>query len=77
MTGQCWVAHTAGWSVHLALNTRLTVAAGIPQFTVLAHRAVEYAEAHGRTVCVEGTPLDDLDLATLLPSLCETVGATA
>ena len=58
-------------------GTRLTVAAGIPQFTVLAHRAVEYAEAHGRTVCVEGTPLDDLDLATLLPSLCETVGATA
>lgn len=55
---------------------RLSVNMEMPRFTVLAHRAVEYAEAHGRTVCIDGTPLDDLDLAELLPTICEGAGAT-
>jgi hypothetical protein len=57
--------------------TRLSVGADMPRFTELAHRAVDYAEAHGRTVCVEGVPLEDLDLVKLLPLLCETLGAPA
>lgn len=56
---------------------RLSVAMEMPQFTDLAHRAVEYAEAHGRTVCVDGVPLDDLDLVALLPTICESVGQAA
>ncbi|WP_420454734.1 hypothetical protein [Rubrivirga sp.] len=58
-------------------GVRLTVAAAMPSFTVLAHRAVEYAEAHGRTVSVGGTPLADLDLVELFPTLCESVGTAA
>lgn len=56
---------------------RLSVATEMPLFTDLAHRAVEYAEAHGRTVCIDGKPLADLNLVELLPSLCEKVGAAA
>ena len=55
----------------------LVVAASMPAFSALAHRAVEYAEAHGRVVCVEGCPVDLLDLVTLYPALCETAGSTA
>ena len=58
-------------------GTHLSVAAAMPAFTVLAHRAVEYAEAHGRTVCVDGTSVEDLDLVRLFPTLCEAVAAPA
>lgn len=54
-------------------NAQLTVSARMPAYTALAHRAVEYAEAHGRRICVDGTPLSDLDLVALFPTLCETV----
>ena len=54
---------------------RLAIAAAMPAFTALAHRAVEYAEAHGRTVCVDGCPVARLDLGALYPALCESVGA--
>lgn len=51
-------------------STSLSVDSSMPQFTLLAHRAVECAEAHGRTVCVEGIPIEEIDLVALLPSLC-------
>ena len=54
-------------------GTRLAVPAEMPGYTALAHRAVEYAEAHGRTVCVDGMPIDHLDLVELFPTLCESV----
>ncbi len=38
-------------------------------FTRLSHRAVEYAEAHGLPVCVDGRPWQLLDVATLYPFL--------
>ncbi len=56
---------------------RLMVTASMPAFTVLAHRAVEYAEAHGRTVSVGGVALADLDLVQLFPSLCEAAPTVA
>ncbi len=56
---------------------RLVAATTMSSFTAFAHRVVEYAEAHGRTVSVEGTPIADLDLVELIPSLCEPAGTTA
>ena len=58
-------------------RVRIEAPASMAPFTALAHRAVEYAEAHGREVCVEGCPLDRLDLVALYPSLCESPTATA
>ena len=54
-------------------GARLTVSSAMPDYSALAHRAVEYAEAHGRTVCVDGLPVADLDLVELFPALCESV----
>ena len=54
-------------------GARLAVSAEMPGYTALAHRAIEYAEAHGRTICVDGTPLARLDLVELFPTLCESV----
>lgn len=58
-------------------RSRLTVEAEMPSFTTLAHRAVEYAEAHGRTICVDGVPVVRLDLVALYPALCESAGPAA
>lgn len=38
-----------------------------PDFARLSHRAVEYAEAHGLPVCVEGRPWQLLDVSALYP----------
>lgn len=38
-----------------------------PDFAQLSHRVVEYAEAHGLPVCVEGRPWQFLDLPTVYP----------
>ena len=53
-------------------EVRIEVSASMPGFTALAHRAVEYAEAHRRTVTVDGVPVDQLDLVVLYPTLCAT-----
>lgn len=42
-----------------------------PDFARLSHRAVEYAEAHGLPVCVEGRPWQLLDVETLYPFLAD------
>lgn len=59
------------------VRAHLLVPATMPAFTALAHRAVEYAEAHGRTVCVGGCPVERLDLVALYPALCESAGSAA
>lgn len=38
-----------------------------PEFPHLSHRIVEYAEAHGIPICVDGRPWQLLDLSTLYP----------
>lgn len=38
-----------------------------PDFAQLSHRVVEYAEAHGLPVCVDGRPWQFLDLPTVYP----------
>lgn len=38
-----------------------------PDFAQLSHRVVEYAEAHGLPVCIEGRPWQFLDLAVIYP----------
>lgn len=53
-------------------RVRLPIDAAMPAYTALAHRAVEYAEAHGRVICVDGCPIGRLDLVALFPALCET-----
>ena len=52
-------------------RVRLVVARAMPRFTVLGHRAVEYAEAFGCPLWVEGRPLERLDLTALYPVLRE------
>jgi len=59
------------------LPVRLWASATMPTFTSLAHRTAEVADAHGRQVCVEGCPVDDIDLVALLPTLCESGTAAA
>ena len=49
---------------------QVAVPASMPGFVALAHRAVEYAEARGRVVSVEGCPVGALDLVALYPTLC-------
>jgi hypothetical protein len=44
------------------------VRAETPQFSALARRAVEYAEAFCRPVWLDGRPLDAHDLAALFPA---------
>lgn len=50
-------------------RVRIDVAATMPDFAVLSHRAVEYAEVFRRPVCVDGLPWESLDLTTLYPSI--------
>jgi hypothetical protein len=47
-----------------------------PDFARLSHRVVEYAEAHGLPVCVDGRPWQLLDVSTLYPFMaaCEITG---
>lgn len=47
-----------------------------PDFATLSHRVVEYAEAHGLPVCVDGRPWQLLDVAALYPFMaaCEIAG---
>ncbi|MEP0548496.1 MAG: hypothetical protein ABJF88_16285 [Rhodothermales bacterium] len=42
-----------------------------PDFPRLSHRVVEYAEAHGLPVCVDGRPWQLLDLSALYPFMAE------
>lgn len=44
----------------------LRVSAAMPAFETLARRAVAHARAHRRTICVDGCPLDAIDLAPML-----------
>ena len=48
---------------------RLNVAASMPEFAALSHRAVEYAEAFRRPICVDGQPWEAIDLTVLYPSI--------
>ena len=52
-------------------RVRLVVSNEMPDFTVLGHRAVAYAEAVGRPIWVEGRPWQRLDLHALYPSVRE------
>lgn len=53
----------------LGRRIRFSVSATMPQFASLGHRAVEYAEAFGRPVWVEGQPWDAIDVTAIDPSL--------
>lgn len=53
----------------LGRRVRVHISAATPQFTTLAHRAVEYAEAFGRPVWVEGQPWEAADITALHPAL--------
>lgn len=57
-------------------RARLLAPLHMPDYTALAHRAVEYAEAHGCPVWIGDTPIDDLELSLLDPSLCPTATPT-
>ena len=48
---------------------RLHVPKTFPHYTALAHRVVEYAEAHDRPVWLDGQPWQALDLASVYPFL--------
>ncbi|MEM1115582.1 MAG: hypothetical protein AAF845_05265 [Bacteroidota bacterium] len=48
---------------------RIDVPASMPDFAALSHRAVEYAEAFRRPICVDGRPWEALDLTVLYPSI--------
>ncbi|WP_412062274.1 hypothetical protein [Rubrivirga sp. IMCC45206] len=50
----------------LGRRIELRVSAGMPAFDTLARRAVVLARAHRRTICVDGCPLDAIDLAPML-----------
>ncbi|MEO0557260.1 MAG: hypothetical protein AAF170_03645 [Bacteroidota bacterium] len=50
---------------------RLHVPHTFPQYTALAHRVVEYAEAHGRPVWVDGQPWQALDLEKVYPFIAQ------
>jgi len=47
-----------------------------PDFPRLSHRVVEYAEAHGLPVCIDGRPWQFLDIRTVYPFMtaCAIVG---
>ena len=53
----------------LGRRVRVRVSASMPQFASLGHRAVEYAEAFGRPVWVEGRPWEAIDVAEIHPAL--------
>lgn len=48
---------------------RLRIPRSFPRYTALAHRVVDYAEAHNRPVWVDGQPWQLLDVETLYPFL--------
>lgn len=48
---------------------RLQVPRSFPRYTALAHRIVEYAEAHNRPVWIDGQPWQSLDLNVVYPFL--------
>lgn len=48
---------------------RLQIPKTFPKYTSLAHRVVDYAEAHDRPVWVDGRPWEMLDLQALYPFL--------
>ena len=58
-------------------RTQLLISVSMPDFSTLAHRAVEYAEAHRRTICVDGCPIELMDLVALFPAVCEPIGPAA
>jgi hypothetical protein len=47
----------------------LQIPSQYPDFHALSHRTVEYAEAHGIPICVDGRPWQLLDIAKLYPFL--------
>lgn len=53
---------------------RLRVPAAFPRYTSLAHRVVEYAEAHGRPIWVDGRPWQTLDIGALYALASQTEG---
>lgn len=53
---------------------RLRIPLAFPRYARLSHRVVEYAEAHGRPIFVDGRPWQLLDLRTLYPFLTDAVG---
>jgi hypothetical protein len=54
---------------------RLRVGASFPDFAALSHRLVDYAEAYGRPIYVDGRPWQLIDLHSVYPFLGETVPA--
>jgi hypothetical protein len=52
---------------------RLRVPHTFPRYAALSHRVVEYAEAHGRPIFVDGRPWQLLDLHALYPFLGDVV----
>ncbi|GAB5534573.1 MAG: hypothetical protein Rubg2KO_08220 [Rubricoccaceae bacterium] len=46
---------------------RLHVPTSFPHYTALAHRVIEYAEAHDRPVWLDGHPWQELDLVEVYP----------
>lgn len=52
-------------------RTRLAIPGSMPHFTTCARRAVEYAEAFGRPIHVEGQPWERLALDSLYPLVRE------
>ncbi|HLT47080.1 MAG TPA: hypothetical protein VK002_07615 [Rubricoccaceae bacterium] len=53
---------------------RFRIPHDFPRYAHLSHRVVEYAEAHGRPVFVDGRPWQLLDLHALYPFLADAVG---
>ena len=53
---------------------RLRVPHAFPRYAQLSHRVVEYAEAYGRPVFVDGRPWQLLDLHVVYPFLGDAVG---
>ncbi|NNF58047.1 MAG: hypothetical protein HKN04_07375 [Rhodothermaceae bacterium] len=52
---------------------KLRIAHAFPDYPRLSHRVVEYAEAHGRPVYVDGQPWQLLDLHAVYPFLRDSV----
>lgn len=58
-----------GLPSHRGAGPVLRIPSQYPEFHALSHRTVEYAEAHGVPVCVDGRPWQFLDVATVYPFL--------
>jgi hypothetical protein len=57
--------------------SRLRVPPAFPEFSALSHRLVDYAEAYGRPIYVDGRPWQLIDLHAVYPFLQEAVPARA